>query len=75
MTGGFKNERSSNQASVINLSCQGGTETKLPPMLESRCIHATAVVGNFVFAFGGLNERNDVVSSCEFYDPWDCRIH
>ncbi len=60
MTGGWKNERSSNQARVINLSRQKGTVTKLPPMLESRCIHATAVVGNSVFAFGGLNERNDV---------------
>ncbi len=69
MTGGLKNERSSNQARAINLSSQGGTITKLPPMLESRCIHSTAVIGNFISAFGGLNERNEVVSSCEFYDP------
>ncbi len=69
MTGGWKNGRASNEARVINVSSQGGTVTKLPPMLESRCIHATAVVGKFVFALGGLNEQNDVVSSCEFYDP------
>ncbi len=69
MTGGWKNGRASNEARVINVSSQGGTVTKLPPMLEFRCIHATAVVGSFVFAFGGLNEQNDVVSSCEFYDP------
>ncbi len=69
MTGGWKNERSSNQARAINVSSQGGTVTKLPPMVVSRCIHATAAVGSFLFAFGGLNEQNDMVSSCEFYDP------
>ncbi len=69
MTGGWKNGRASNEARAINVSSQGGTVTKLPPMLESRCIHAAAAVGKFVFAFGGLNEQNDVVSSCEFYDP------
>ncbi len=69
MTGGWKNGRASNETRVINVSSQGGTITKLPPMLESRCIDATAAVGKFVFALGGLNEQNDMVSSCEFYDP------
>ncbi len=69
MTGGWKNGRASNEARVINVPSQGGTVTKLPPMVESRCIHATAAVGKFVFAFGGLNEQNGAVSSCEFYDP------
>ncbi len=69
MTGGRKNGRVINQARLINVSSQEGTVTELPPMLQSRCIHATAVVSNFVFAFGGLNERNELLSSCEFYDP------
>ncbi len=69
MTGGWKHGRASNETRVINVSSQGGTITKLPPMVESQCIHATAAVGKFVFAFGGINEQNDVVSSCEFYDP------
>ncbi len=69
MTGGWKNGRASDEARVINVSSQGGTVAKLPPMLESRCIHATAAVGKFVFALGGLNEQNVMVSSCEFYDP------
>ncbi len=69
MTGGWKKGRASNRVRVMNISSQEDTATKLPLMLESRCIHTTAAVGNFVFAFGGLNERNEVVSSCEFYDP------
>ncbi len=69
MTGGWKNGRASNETRVINVSSQGGTVTKLPPMIEPRCIHVTAAVGKFVFALGGLNEQNDMVSSCEFYDP------
>ncbi len=69
MTGGWKNSRVTNQARVIDVSSQEGTVNRLPPMLQYRCIHATAVVSNFVFAFGGLNERNELLSSCEFYDP------
>ncbi len=61
--------RGDGEARQINLSSQGGTVTKLSPMVESQCIHATAAVGSLIFALGGLNEQNDVVSSCEFYDP------
>ncbi len=57
-----------NQAEVLDVSSPTGEIKALPPMLESRRRHATAAAGPFLFAFGGLNEQNEISSSCEFYD-------
>ncbi len=68
MTGGRINDVSTNRAEVVNVANHTGTQTALPPMQVPRFWHASAAAGSRVFVFGGLIERNEPTSSCEFYD-------
>ncbi len=68
VTGGEINGAVTNQAEVIGMANLTGTQTALPPMQVPRCGHESAAAGSRVFVFGGLNERNERISSCEFYD-------
>ncbi len=68
VTGGFINRAATNQAEVIDVANHTGTQTALPPMQVPRHYHASAAAGSRVFVFGGVNERNERTSSCEFYD-------
>ncbi len=55
-------------AEVIDLANHTGAQAVLPPMQVPRSSHASAAAGSRVFVFGGLNERDELTSSCEFYD-------
>ncbi len=66
--GGYINGISSNRVDLIDLAKHTGPQTALPPMQVHRKCHASAAAGSRVFVFGGLNERNERTSSCEFYD-------
>ncbi len=68
ITGGDINKKPTNLAEMIEVANQTGAPTALPPMQELRSGHALAVGGSFLFAFGGINERSETTSSCEFYD-------
>ncbi len=68
VTGGKINGTVTNQAEVIDVANHTGTQTALPPMQVPRNCHASAAAGSRVFAFGGLHERDERISSCEFYD-------
>ncbi len=68
ITGGEVNFAAINQAEVIYVANHSGAQTALPPMQVPRYCHAPAAAGSLVFVFGGLNERNERTSSCEFYD-------
>ncbi len=57
-----------NRAEVIDMANRTGTQTALPPMQVPRYWHASAAAGSLVFVFGGVNERRELTSSCEFYD-------
>ncbi len=68
VTGGFIEGAVTNRAELIELASHTGIQTALPPMQVHRCSHASAAAGSRVFVFGGVNERNELMSSCEFYD-------
>ncbi len=68
VTGGIINDTVTNRAEVIDLANRTGTQTAIPPMQVTRNWHASAAAGPLVFVFGGLNERVERTSSCEFYD-------
>ncbi len=68
ITGGEINGAVTNRAEVIDLANHTGTQTALPPMQMPRYFCASAAAGSRVFEFGGLNERDERISSCEFYD-------
>ncbi len=68
VTGGEVNGSSTNQADAIDVASRTGTKTSLAPMLEARSLHASAAAGPLVFSFGGYNEQDKRLSSCEFYD-------
>ncbi len=68
MTGGKINDARTNRVEVIDLTNHTDTQTALPSMQVPRSSHASAAADSLVFAFGGLNERNERTSSCEFYD-------
>ncbi len=55
-------------AEVIDVANHTDTQAALPPMQVPRSGHASAAAGPRVFAFGGVNERDEWTSSCEFYD-------
>ncbi len=69
LTGGYIIGRGiTNRAEVLDVSRPTCEIKALPPMTNSRKWHATTAAGPFVFAFGGVNEHHEKVSSCEFYD-------
>ncbi len=72
--GGYINGISSNRVDLIDLANHTGPQTALPPMQVPRSSHASAAAGSRVFAFGGLNERVEWTSSCEFYDSRTNRL-
>ncbi len=53
---------------VHHVANHTGTQAALPPMQVSRHCHTSAAACSRVFVFGGLNERDELRSSCEFYD-------
>ncbi len=45
---------------VLDVSYPTGNVKALPPMMESRLLHATTAAGPFVFAFGGRIGQNEI---------------
>ncbi len=69
ITGGQINgKKITNNAEVLDVPSQTGEVKALPPMVEPRRWHTSAAAGRFIFAFGGVNEQDKEMSSCEFYD-------
>ncbi len=68
MTGGGIGREVISRTAVIDVANHTGAQTALPPMQVPRYCHASAAAGSLVFAFGGRNDREELTSSCEFYD-------
>ncbi len=68
VTGGGIGREVISRTEVIDVANHTGAQTALPPMQVPRYCHASAAAGSLVFVFGGVNERDEPTSSCEFYD-------